>query len=46
MMDIQNQDSKESIGVKFKGGTCAELGLKLWFKSDWYVCNITESGWF
>ena len=22
------------------------LCLKLWFDSAWYICNITESGWF
>ena len=38
--------SKESVGVKFKEGICAELCLKLWFESDWYFCNITKSGWF
>ena len=32
--------------VKFKGGVCAELGLKLGFESDWYFCNTTESEWF
>ena len=36
-------DLKESVGVKFKEGICAELCLKLWFKSDWHFCNITKS---
>ena len=38
--------SKESVRVKFKDGICAELCLKLWFESDWYFCNITNSEWF
>ena len=38
----QMKGFKESLGVKFKD----ELRLKLWFESDWYFCNITESGWF
>ena len=38
--------SKESVVVKYIDGICAELYLKLWFDSDWYFCNITESGWF
>ena len=46
MMNIGNLGSKESIGVKYKDGTYALLCLKLWFESDWYFCNITESGWF
>ena len=36
----------ESVGVKFKEGICVKLSLKLWFESDWYFCNITESEWF
>ena len=46
MMNIQNLGSKESLGVKFKDGICAKLCLKLWFESDWYFYNITESGQF
>ena len=46
MMNIQNLGSKESIGFKFKDSICAKLCLKLWFESDWYFCNVTESGWF
>ena len=44
MMNIQNLNPKESIGVKFKEGICAKLCLKLWFESDWYFCNIFKSG--
>ena len=46
MMNMQNLDSKESLGVKFNDGICAEMCLKLWFESDWYLFNITEPGWF
>ena len=46
MMKIQNLGSKESVGVRFKEGTCAKLYLKLLFESNWYFCNITKSGWF
>ena len=46
MINIQNRGSKESLGVKFKGDTFAELCLKLWFESDWYFCNITKTGSF
>ena len=46
MMNIQSLGSKESAGVKFKEGICAELFLKLWFGSNCYFCNITKSGWF
>ena len=45
-MNIQNLGSKESVGVKFKDGTRAEMYLKLWFESEWCFSNITESGWF
>ena len=45
MMNLQDLGSKESLGVKFKCGTFAELCLKLWFESFWYF-YITESGWF
>ena len=30
-MNIQNLDSNESLGVKFKDATYAELCIKLWF---------------
>ena len=40
--NIRNLGSKESSGVKFKNGICAELCLKLWFESDWYVYIITD----
>ena len=43
-MNIQNQ--KESLGVKFKENMSTKLSLKLWFESNWYFFNITESGWF
>ena len=45
MMNIRNLGWKENVEVKFKVGICAKLCLKLWFKSDWYFCNITKSGW-
>ena len=45
MMNIRNLGLEESVKVKYKDGICAELCLKLWFKSAWYFCNI-ESGWF
>ena len=44
-MNLQDLGSKESLVVKFKCGTFAELCLKLWFESFWYF-YITESGWF
>ena len=37
---------KRKRRVKFKVGIPAELCLKVWFKSNWYFCNITKSGWF
>ena len=43
MINIWNLGSKWQIGVKYKDEICAELYLKLWFESDWYFCNITES---
>ena len=46
MMNIQNQGSQESIGVKYIDNIYAKFCLKLWFESDWYFCNITESRWF
>ena len=46
MVNIQNLGSKESLGVKFKDRIYTEFCLKLWFESDWYFYNITESGWF
>ena len=45
MMNIRNVGSKESLRVKLKDGIGTKLCLKLWFKSDWYSCNITDS-WF
>ena len=46
MANIRNLNSKESFGVTFKYGICAKLCLNLSFESDWYFCNINESGWF
>ena len=46
MISKQNQGSKESLAVKFKKRIYAKLCLKVWFKSGWYFCNITKSGWF
>ena len=45
-MNIQNLSSEESVEVIYKDGICTKLCLKLWFESDWYFCNIIESGWF
>ena len=45
-MNIRILGSKESLGVKFKDGICAHMHLKLYSESDWYFCNIIESGWF
>ena len=45
MMNIRNVSSKESVGAKFKHGTCGKLCLKLWLESDWYFC-IIKSEWF
>ena len=42
-MNKQNLGSKENVGVKFKEDICADLFLKLWFESGWYICNITWS---
>ena len=44
MMSMRNLGSKESLGVKFKDDICAELRFKLWFKSDWYFCNMSQDG--
>ena len=46
MINTQTLGSKESLGVRFKDSICTEFCLKLWFESDWYFCNITESEWF
>ena len=43
MINRRNLDPKESLEVNFKDGIRTELRLKLWFESDWYFCNITES---
>ena len=43
MMNMRNQGSKESLGVKFEESTCAELCLKIWLESDWHFCNITNT---
>ena len=34
MMNLRKLGSKESLGVKFIEGICAELCLKLWFEGD------------
>ena len=39
-MNMQNLGVKESLGVEFKDGICAELCLKLWFQSNWYFCIL------
>ena len=44
MMNIQNLGSKESLGVKFKDGICAELCANLWCESERHFCDIIESG--
>ena len=46
MINTKNLGSKGSVGVKYKDNIYSELCLKLWFESDWYFCNITESGLF
>ena len=46
MITIWNLGSKGSVGFKYKDDMFAELYLKLWFESNWYFGNITESGWF
>ena len=46
MMNMQNLGSQESVRVKYIEDIYAKFSLKLWFESDWYVCNITESRWF
>ena len=46
MMNVQNLGSQESVGVKYINTICTKLCLKLWFESDWHICNITESRWF
>ena len=45
-MDIQNMRSKESVGVKFKDGICAEFYLKLWFEIDWYFLILLSQHGF
>ena len=42
----ESRFKRKRVGVRFKDGICAELCLKLWFESNWYFCNITESEWF
>ena len=46
MMNIWNLGSKQSVGVKSKEGICSKSYLKLWFESNWYFSEITESWWF
>ena len=45
MMNMQNQGSKENLGVKLREGICTKLCLKLWFESSWAFCNINNSEW-
>ena len=46
MMNIRTLSSIGSVGVKYRDDIRTKLCLKLCFESDWYYCNITESGWF
>ena len=46
VVTVNDGHTEPSAEVKYKDGICSELCLKLWFDSDWYLCNITESGWF
>ena len=46
MKNVRNLGAKGSRGVKYNDNNCAELCLELWFESEWYFCNITESGRF
>ena len=41
-----NLGAQERVGVKYIDGLYAKFCLKLWFESDWYFCNMTESRWF
>ena len=44
-MNIQNLGSKGSVGVKYKGGICAELFVKFWFKgTDISVILLSQDG--
>ena len=45
MMNIQNLDSQEIVGIKYMGSIYAKSSLKLWLENDWYFCNITELRW-
>ena len=44
-MNMRILDSKEGLGVNFKDGICAEYMRQyiIWFESNWYFCNVTES---
>ena len=45
MINRQNLGSKESVGVRFKEGICAELCLKLWSENDWhFVILLSQDG--
>ena len=45
MINGQNLGSKESVGVRFKEGICAELCLKLWSENDWhFVILLSQDG--
>ena len=40
-----NLGSKQSVGVKYKDGTCAELWLKLsWKAADIFVILLSQDG--
>ena len=43
---MKSSFKRKRSGHIFKEGICAELCLKHWFESDWYFCNIAQSGWF
>ena len=36
----------KSVGINYIVSMCTKFCLKLWFESNWYYCNITESRWF
>ena len=50
VVNVNNEHTKprfkRKIEVKSKDDICAKLCLKLWFESEWYFCNVTESEWF
>ena len=40
---MRNLGSKETLGLKFKDGVCAEFYLKLWFESN-FVILLRQDG--